>query len=133
MKRVIIYIIILLSTFAGGIWLGYQVNNSLIEQSSSISVTCGGGDYPKEAFRVVNEEIEDKIESLLDEKSTHKIFIAVVPSISGYEIRLVGDGNSKIFEEDINNQLIDWISQRMDEIYEAESAKLIEDRHNGTQ
>lgn len=83
-------------------------------------VTSGGGDYPKEAFRKVNDEIDEKIDSLVGDHARQELFVAVVPEISGYRVRVAGNSSSKLFKEPMRSQLTAWIDKRMEEIQREE-------------
>ena len=101
---------------AGGIWFGFHWQNPPIEWDITTFNTSGGGDYPKEAFRKVNSEIDSKIDSLLGEDASQEHFVAVIPEVSGYRVRLAGSSSSKLFKEPMSRELSDWISERMDQI-----------------
>jgi hypothetical protein len=120
MKRNAIWISMMLIVLAGGIWFGFQWRNPPIQWDMPTFVTCGGGNYPKEAFRKVNNEIDGKIESLVGEHASRELFVAVIPDISGYRVRIAGNSSSKLFKEPMSSQLADWISQRMEEIQREE-------------
>ena len=90
-----------------------------------VSVTCGGGNYPKEAFRKVNDEMNAKIDAMVGDNASRELFVAVIPHISGYRIRVAGNSDSKLFDEPMKKQLIDWIGQRMDEIQQEEQRAVL--------
>jgi len=116
MKRATIWTAALLIASACGVWFGFQWRNPPIEWDIRVSVTCGGGDYPKEAFRLVNDEVNSKIDSLIGENASQELFVTVIPDVSGYRIRAAGDSSSALFKEPAKGQLTDWICQRMDAI-----------------
>lgn len=120
MKRIAIWTLSILVASAGGVWFGFQWRNPPIEWDMRISVTCGGGNYPKEAFRKVNDEMNAKIDSLIGENASRELFVAVIPDISGYRVRVAGDSGSRLFDEHKKDQLTDWICKRMDEIQQEE-------------
>ena len=120
MKRAAIWISMMLVVLSGGIWFGFQWRNPPIQWDMPTFVTCGGGNYPKEAFRRVNDEIDEKIDSLIGEQAREELFVAVVPEISGYRVKVAGDSSSKLFREPIRSQLTDWIFLRMEEIHREE-------------
>lgn len=113
MRQVIKWTIVILMSLCSGIWIGFQCQDPHTRQLSNMSIIVGMGDYPAEAFLIVNEELEEKLKILINDKLKSRIFIAVIPSIAGYEIKIGANNNSPIFNEDINNQLIEWIAERM--------------------
>ena len=110
----------MLVVLAGGIWFGFQWRNPPIQWDMPTFVTGVGGNYPKEAFRKVNNEIDEKIDSLVGEHARQELFVAVVPNISGYRVRVAGNSSSKLFKEPMRSQLTDWILQRMEEVQREE-------------
>ena len=116
MKRATIWTAALLLASACGVWFGFQWRNPPIEWDIRFSVTCGGGDYPKEAFRLVNDEVNSKIDSLIGENASQRLFVTVIPDVSGYRIQAAGESGSALFREPAKGQLTDWIYQRMEEI-----------------
>ena len=116
MKRLAIWTVSILIASAGGVWFGFQWRNPPIDWDIMVSVTCGGGNYPKEAFREVNNEMNAKIDALVGEYASRELFVAVIPDISGYRIRAAGNSGSKFFDESMKTQLTDWIGDRMDEL-----------------
>jgi len=72
MKKVALIASILILVAIGSLWLGYHIRNpALIRRGYCVAVTCGGGDYPNEAFIIVNDELGDKI----DEMGTDKLLL----------------------------------------------------------
>jgi hypothetical protein len=120
MKRFAIWTVSILIASAGGVWFGFQWRNPPIDWNIMVSVTCGGGNYPKEAFRKVNDEMNAKIDALVGDYASRELFVAVIPDISGYRIRVAGNSGSKLFDEPMKSHLTDWIGQRMDELQEQE-------------
>jgi hypothetical protein len=120
MKRLAIWTVSVLIAAAGGVWFGFLWRNPPIDWNIMVSATCGGGNYPKEAFRKVNDEMNAKIDSLVGEHASRELFVAVIPDVCGYRIRVAGNTGSKLFDEPIQRQLTDWIGQRMDELQQEE-------------
>jgi hypothetical protein len=107
-------------TGAAGFWLGYQVQNPTMTSDVSLMVTCGGGDFPKEAFRKVNAEIESKMNQFYPKSDHLDWFVAVVPEISGYRIRMAGERGAPIYDDSRREKLTDWIHERMEQIQREE-------------
>ncbi len=106
---------------AAGLWFGFHIQNPPITWDVAVMVTCGGGDYPKEAFRKVNDEIASKMNDLFTDSDSERCFVAVVPEISGYRIRIAGDSDSSVMNEAKRKVLSDWIHERMEQIQREES------------
>jgi hypothetical protein len=68
--KVAIWTVSVLIAAAGGVWFGFLWRNPPIDWNIMVSVTCGGGNYPKEAFRKVNDEMNAKIDSLVGEHAS---------------------------------------------------------------
>ncbi len=109
-----------LNLLAGGIgiWLGREsAPVKTIEISGScIFVTCGGGNYPKEAFTTVNEELPERLDSLLGENAHSDHLVLVTPVPSGYDVNMVGLAGSKLWDKSVQHELTEWIAQRMDAV-----------------
>ena len=116
MKRVALSTGMLILVAIGSAWFGYESRGpALITGGYSVMVTDGGGDYPKEAFRIINDELPAKLDSLLGEFSSQHYIVAVLPEISGYRVRM-GGPPGKLWDKEIERKLREWISRRMDAI-----------------
>jgi len=117
MKKVALSVSILILVAIGSLWFGYQIRNpALIVRGYSVFVTCGGGDYPKEAFRIVNDELGGKIDSLLGGYASQNNIVVVIPEICGYSVTIAGPSGTKLWDEGTERELSEWISRRMNEI-----------------
>jgi hypothetical protein len=67
MKKIAMLLGLTVLTCGVGIWLGrISTPTRPIEiHKNAVFVTCGGGNYPKEAFEKVNNEIPARLDSLL--------------------------------------------------------------------
>jgi len=130
MKKVALIASILILVAIGSLWLGYHIRNpALIRRGYCVTVTCGGGDYPNEAFRIVNDELGDKIDSMLGGYASQNNIVVVIPEISGYRVTIAGPSGTKLWDEGTERELREWIYRRMNEI-QLEEQQMAE--HAGT-
>ena len=121
MKRIALSIGLLVLVAIGSVWFGYHIRNPSLRTSirtsiHSVSVTCGGGEYPKVAFIFVNDELPGKIDSLLGGVASHENIVVITPQIFGYCVRFAAPSESKLWDGGTERELSEWISRRMNEI-----------------
>ena len=118
MKKIMPLSIFAILACAVGIWLGrVTAPTTPIEiRRVAIFVTCGGGNYPKEAFETVNNEIPGKLDTLLGDYEHLDYLVVVSPQTAGYNVAMAGLAGSKFWDKANQSDLSDWISQRMDAI-----------------
>jgi hypothetical protein len=69
----------------------------------------------------VNLELPQKIDELVNQFASQDHLVAVIPEISGYEVKISAPSNSCIWEDKNNKALSDWISERMNDVqYESQ-------------
>ena len=111
--------ILLLPVVAGGTWLGCRWFAPVYEPyryGYSVMVSCGGGDYSKETFRIVNDELQARIARLLGNHAGSEHLAVVLPEVSGYRVQIFGPPASKLGDNGMEQELSDWIDTRMDEV-----------------
>lgn len=118
MKILSVVIAVAVLACAGGVWFGRLTAPTYPMRLGGYvcSVSCGDGNYPKEAFETVNNEIPARINALLGEYQDSKHLVVVTPMTSGYKVEMAGSGSSKLWDSAIQYSLLDWISERMDAI-----------------
>jgi hypothetical protein len=118
MKRLSIAVVLVVLVSSGGIWFGRLTApmQSFRIEGYICGFTCGGGNYPKEAFARVNDEIPARLNSLLGEYQDSKHLVVVTPMVSGYHIRMAGPGHSRLWDSSARSSFFDWIRERMDAI-----------------
>lgn len=79
-------------------------------------ITCGGGNYSKDTFMRINEELDDKVIQLLGSEDANQCHVVIIPEISGYRTRIIADHKSPIYDADNSDKLSEWIMTRMDEL-----------------
>jgi hypothetical protein len=118
MKKTAILLGLIILTCGVGMWLGRATTPTrpIVIQKYAVFVTCGGGNYPKEAFARVNDEIPERLDTLLGDNEHLGYLVAVTPDSSGYKVAIAGLAGSKLWDKAIQKKLSDWINQRMDAI-----------------
>ncbi|QTN33276.1 hypothetical protein HZ994_13455 [Akkermansiaceae bacterium] len=131
MKKSLTITLALLIGLCAGWWVGrhstdYPTDRSFRRGHSSLSITGGSGNFPKEAFTMVNFELPQKIDELVHEVARLDHFVVVIPKVSGYQVETFAPSDSPIWKDKINKALSEWIRQRMtdvqNETQEAEQA-----------
>jgi hypothetical protein len=121
MKKSLTITLALLITSGAGWWLGRHsiaphVDRSFRRGHSSVSISSGGGNFPKEAFTMVNFELPQKIDELVNEVARLDHFVVVIPKALGYRVEVFAPSNSSIWEDKNYEALTEWISQRMNDV-----------------
>ena len=114
MKKTLIVIVFVIVAFGAGIWLSPYIIPPIKLGSVELSVIGGeDGDYPKEVFYKINDEIPKKTEALLGRFADQDHMIVVTPSQSGYEIYMASPFKTSLWDEIKQKDLQDWIATRM--------------------
>ena len=119
MNKSMLAAVLLFPVVAGGTWLGcrwFAPTYVPYRQGYTVVATCGGGNYSKETFRIVNDELQRKLVELLGNRVGPEHLVAVLPEISGYRVQMFGPPASKLGENNLDRDLGDWIYARMEEV-----------------
>mgnify|MGYP006441426139 CR=1 FL=1 len=95
-----------------GFSLGISIKPNLKFQNYQVMITCGGGDFTKEAFQEVNSEIMFEVHKLINEQES-EIQISVTPELSGYSVNIAASEHSSIWDEKIGKTLDIWINKQL--------------------
>ena len=119
MKRISIVVALAVLIFTGGIWVGRSTppKQSIKIEGYICGVSCGGGNYAKQTFERLNEEIPQKLDALLGGYMDSANYLVVVaPFPLGYTVRMAGPVRSRLWDSAIKNKLAEWIDVRIEEI-----------------
>ncbi len=112
----VVVVVCMILSCSVGIWFGTSMNPEIRFQLSNHYITCGGGDFPKEAFETVNQEIPKKIEVLLGNNEDQNHLVILSPSTAGYLLNMAGSTKSRLWDKQIQEQLDRWIFTRMNDV-----------------
>jgi hypothetical protein len=77
-----------------------------------------------EAYETVNNEIPDKLDTLLGDYVHPDYLVVVTPHTSGFHVAMAGRSGSKLWDKAIQKELYDWICHRMDAIHSESPTKV---------
>lgn len=119
----LVAVLVGLAAGVGG-WLGYQSRSMPVAMRVD-RILAPGTDFPKEAFRRIDDELPGKLAELAGKSAATDHLVAVVPASSGYEVKISAPAASPIWEK--QRDLTKWLDKRMTDFDRKLQAKAARD------